>query len=200
MANNQRPERRPEAPPESIEGPVEGPVEGQKLRVFLDANILIRGVTFPRFPYEVLRHAAKGDFIPVFSPMVLDSARLYVRELFPDHQEALEVLLTLLEHELVLDPSPEEVAAHANLMRDARDIPVALAAIHAQVDYLVSTDRDFTDVDDTTAELRRHLKLIQIGSFLREIMGWASEALSAIERRRWSDLEQPFWEERENRS
>ena len=28
------------------------------LRVFLDANILIRGITFPRFPYEVLRHAA----------------------------------------------------------------------------------------------------------------------------------------------
>lgn len=203
MAKNQRPERRPEAPPESIEGPGQGPAEGKKLRVFLDANILIRGVTLPRFPYEVLRHAAKGDFIPVFSPMVLDSARLYVRELFPDYQEALEVLLALLKHELVPDPSPEEVAAHANLMRDEKDIPVALAAIQANVDYLVSpalsraevTDRD-TDVDDTTAELRRHLKPIRVGSFLREIMGWTSEALSAIERQRWSDLERPFWEER----
>lgn len=157
---------------------VEEPAEGKKLRVFLDANILIRGITLPRFPYEVLRHAAKGDFIPVFSPMVLDSARLYVRELFPDYQEALEVLLALLSHELVPDPSPEEVAAHANLMRDAKDIPVALAAIQAQVNYLVSlvlsvaevTDRDFTDVDDTTAALRRHLKPIRVGSFLREIM------------------------------
>jgi predicted nucleic acid-binding protein len=43
----------------------------KKLRVFLDANILIRGITLPRFPYEVLRHAAQGQFIPVFSATVL---------------------------------------------------------------------------------------------------------------------------------
>ena len=169
----------------------------EKLRVFLDANILIRGVTLPRFPYEVLRHAAKGDFIPVFSPIVLDSARLYVRELFPDQQEALEVLLALLDYELVPDPPPEEVAAHASLMRDPKDIPIALAAIRANVDYLVSTDRDFTDVDETTAELRKHLRPIRVGSFLREVMGWTSEGLSSIERRRWSDLERPFWETQE---
>jgi len=56
----------------------------------------------------------------------------------------------------------------------------------------VSTDRDFTDVDETTAELRRYLKPIRVGSFLREVMGWIGRALSAIERRRWSDLERPF--------
>lgn len=33
------------------------------LWVFLDANI--RGITFPRFPYEVLRHAARKDFVPI---------------------------------------------------------------------------------------------------------------------------------------
>jgi len=26
-------------------------------------------------------------------------------------------------------------------------------------------------------------------------MGWSHASLSAVERRRWSDLEQPFWEE-----
>ena len=166
----------------------------KRLRVFLDANILIRGTTLPRFPYEVLRHAARGDFIPVFSPMVLDSARLYIRELFPDYREALQVLLELLKGELVPEPLPEEVAAHGSLMRDAKDIPAALAAIHASVDYLVSTDRDSTDVDETTAELRQHLKPLRVGTFLREIMGWTSEALSAIEHRQWSDIERPFWE------
>jgi len=164
-------------------------------RVFLDANVLIRGITLPRFPYEVLQHAARGEFIPIFSPLVLDSARLYVRKLFPEHLEALETLLELLDYELVPDPPPEEVAAHAGLVRDAKDIPVALSAIRAKADYLVSTDRDFTDVDETTAELRRYLKPIRVGSFLREVMGWSSQELSAIERRRWSDLERPFWDE-----
>jgi predicted nucleic acid-binding protein len=164
------------------------------LRVFLDANILIRGITLPRFPYEVLRHAAKGDFIPVLSPIVLDSARLYVQELFPHYREAFEALLILLNYELVPDPPLEEVAAHAGLVRDVKDIPVALAAIQAGVDYLVSTDRDFTDVNETTTELRSRLTPIKVGSFLREVMEWSSEDLSAIERRRWLDLERPFWE------
>lgn len=164
-------------------------------RVFVDANILIRGITFPRFPYEVLRHAARGDFILVLSPTVLDSARYYVHQRFPDYQEALEVLLELLDFELVPDPEPEQVAAHPSLVRDAKDIPVALSAINARVDYLVSTDRDFTDEDDTTAALRRRTSPIRVGTFLREVMGWSSEALLAIERRRWLDLDEPFWEE-----
>lgn len=165
------------------------------LRVFLDANILIRGITFPRFPYEVLRHAARKDFTPIFSPLVLDSARYYVRERFPRHQEALETFLELLDYELAPDPSPEQVTAHFDLMRDRKDVPVALAAIEAKVDFLVSTDRDFTDEDETTAELHRHLNCKKVGSFLREVMGWTSEDLSVIERRQWPDLRQPFWEE-----
>jgi len=177
-----------------------------KPRVFLDANVLIRGVTFPRFPYEVLQHAARKEIAAIVSPLVLDTARLYVRERFPDYQAALEALLEFVDLELAPDPPLEEVAAHAGLVRDPKDIPVALAAIAARAEYLVSTDRDFTDVDDTTAELRRHLKPVSVGAFLHEVMGWSHEALSAIERRRWSDLpvlrrtagspgERPFWEE-----
>jgi len=164
-------------------------------RVFLDANVLIRGVTFPRFPYEVLRHAARKEIVAIVCPLVLDSARLYVRERFPDHQAALEALLELLDLEVAPDPSLEEVTAHAGLVRDPKDIPVALAAIRARAEYLVSTDRDFVDEDDTTAELRPHVKPISVGAFLHEVMGWSHEALSAIERRRWSDLERPFWDE-----
>jgi predicted nucleic acid-binding protein len=164
-------------------------------RAFLDANILIRGVTFPRFPYEVLRHAARKEIVAIVCPIVLDSTRLYVRERFPDHQGALEALLELLDLEVTPDPPLEEVVAHANLVRDAKDIPVALAAMAAQAEYLVSTDRDFTDVDDTTAELRRHVRPVSAGTFLHEVLGWGHESLSAIERRKWSDLERPFWEE-----
>lgn len=164
------------------------------LRVFLDANILIRGITLPRFPYEVLRHAARKELVPVFSPIVLDSARYYIRERFPQHTAALETLLELLDYELAPDPSSEQVAAHPDLVRDVKDVPVALSAIAAGVDYLVSTDQDFTDQDETTVELRRHLDYRKVGSFLREVMGWTSDDLADIERRHWSDLQQPFWE------
>ncbi len=164
-------------------------------RVFLDANVLIRGVTFPRFPYEVLRHAARNEIVAIVSLMVMDSVRLYVRGRFPAHQEALEALLELLDLEVAPDPPAQEVAAHIDLVRDPKDVPVALAAIEARAEYVVSTDRDLTDVDDTTTELRRHLKTMAVGAFLHEVMGWSHEALSAVERRNWSDVEKPFWDE-----
>ena len=65
----------------------------------------------------------------------------------------------------------------------------------ARADDLVSTDRDLTDVDDTTVELRRHLTPLSVGAFRHEVMGWSHQSLSAVERRRWSDLERPFWDE-----
>jgi len=67
-------------------------------------------------------------------------------------------------------------------------VAVALAAIVAKADYLVSEDKDLTVQDETTAELRRHVKVMLSGTFLREVMGWTSEQLEAIRHRKWSDI------------
>lgn len=68
----------------------------QPLRVFADANILIRGVTFPRFPYEVLRLAARQEIVLVISHSVLNDVRRYMMELFPDHLPKLEGFLDVV--------------------------------------------------------------------------------------------------------
>jgi len=104
-------------------------------------------------------------------------------------------LLELLDLEPAPDPPLEEVAANAGLVRDPKEIPAALAASRARAEYLVSTGRDLTDADETTAELRRQIKPMPVGAFLNEAMGWSHESPSAIERRRWPDLERPFWAE-----
>lgn len=61
-----------------------------RLRVFVDANVLIRGITFPRYPYEILRLAAQHKIILVISPSVLADARYYLTTLFPDHLSKLD--------------------------------------------------------------------------------------------------------------
>ena len=48
--------------------------------------------------------------------------------------------------------------------------------------------RDFTDVDETTAELRRYLNCKKVGSFLREVMGWTSGDRLEIVLRRYVHL------------
>ncbi|MHB8626610.1 MAG: hypothetical protein ACYDBJ_01275 [Aggregatilineales bacterium] len=65
-------------------------------------------------------------------------------------------------------------------MRDPNDIPLALAAITAQVDFFVTQDKDFTDRTPENENLHRRLVVILPGTFLRIHMGWTSEQLEAI--------------------
>ena len=164
--------------------------------MFVDANVLIRGLTFPRYPYEVLRLAAQHKITLVISPSVLADVRHYLAALFPDHLPKLDALLAAARVEIVDDPTREEVLAHRNLVRDIEDVPVVLAAARARVDYLVSTDTDLTDLDASTKTLRQILepaKAVRVGTFLNQVMGWSHEALSSIDRRRWDDLKGDAW-------
>jgi putative PIN family toxin of toxin-antitoxin system len=161
-------------------------------RVFVDANILIRGVTFPRFPYEILRLAARQEISLVVSSSVLDDARRYVGELFPEFLPHLESFLSVANIEIVAEPTRQEIETHSNLVRDVEDIPVILAAINAKVDFFVSTDADFTDEDASTEKLRALFvpgRVMKPGTFLSEVIGWDHTALEKISRRRWDELE-----------
>ena len=160
-----------------------------KPRVFVDANILIRGLTLPRFPYEVLRAGTLGKIQLITSTTTLASARHYIETKFGAHVERLERFLATGIIEIIDDPPDAEVQAHMDLVRDADDVPVALAAIKARATYLVSTDPDLTVVDKTTEKLRRQVTPIKPGDLLKGVLGWPSKELSRIEKRMWKELE-----------
>ena len=158
-------------------------------RVMLDANVLLAGIVFPRWPWEILRHAVRGDFRLVLSPYVIRQARRRIAQRFPEFLNMFDGFLFRCPYELVPDPSSEDVQAHAGLVRDVTDVPVALAAIQAGVDYLVSEDKDLTAVDETTAELHRYIKPLISSTFLRQMMGWSHEELEAVRGRTWDEIE-----------
>ena len=168
-----------------------------RLRVFVDANVLIRGITFPRFPYEILRLAAQQKIILIVSPSVLADARHYLTALFPAHLPKLDALLAIAAVEIAADPTAEEVSAQRNLVRDVKDVPVVLAAAKAHVNYLVSTDADLTDMDESTEALRAMIapgKVLRVGVFLNQVMGWSHEDLEAISRRQWREIRSRVWD------
>ncbi len=160
----------------------------KKVRALTDANILFAGTAFPRWPREVLRHALNGDFRLVLCPLVINQARHNLQKRYPDFLDRFEKFLRDVDYELISDPTQEEIEANPNLVRDLTDVAVALAVIAAKVDYLISEDKDFTVQDQTTEELRRHVKVMLSGTFLREVMGWTSEQLEAIRGRNWDDI------------
>ena len=161
-----------------------------RLRVMADTNVLITGVIFPRAFYEFLQHALQGDFTLVLSEYILDEVQRWRdKKATAAQRTALDAFLLQCNYEIVPAPTREEVQAHANLVRDAKDVPVALAAINAGVDYLVTNDKDLTAQDETTAALREHIQPILVGTFLREVMGWTHEELEAVRGRTWKQME-----------
>lgn len=150
----------------------------------------------PRMPYELLVLAAREEITLILSPQVIGDVQTYVSQKEPEHLTKLESFLAMVEYELVPDPSPEEVAAHAALVRDASDIPIVLAAATANVDYLITTDPDLTD-EETVKRVRERLglRILRVGQFLDKVMGYSHDALTAISQRGWEDLgETLFWE------
>lgn len=166
------------------------PDSPKKVRAMTDANVLLSGIAFPRWPREVLRHAAAGDFQLVLCPLVIEQTRRNLKKRFPEYLDRFEQFLQVIDYELVSDPTVEDIQANRHLVRDLSDVAVALAAIIAKADYLISEDKDLTVQDETTAELRKHIKVMLSGTFLREIMGWRSEQLEVIRHRRWSDIKE----------
>jgi predicted nucleic acid-binding protein len=154
----------------------------------VDANILIAGNVWPRWPFEVLQHASRKDFNLVLSPLVIYQAKRRMISRFPTSLPQFEKYLESCEYELIKDPAKAQVEDNLRLVREVTDLPIVVAAINAKVDYLVSEDKDLTASNETTKELHKQLKVYISGTILREVMGWKSEELDVIKRRNWLDL------------
>jgi predicted nucleic acid-binding protein len=160
------------------------------LRVLVDANILVAGIGWPRIPYEVLHHAVKRDFQLVLSPFVIAEAHKHIARLLPNRVSQFAQLLGLADYEQIPDPSLELVIQNSDLVRDQKDVPVALAAMQAKVDYLITQDRDFTEIGESTRRLHQELNIVLPALFLRKHMGWTSEEIEAVRHRNWSELDE----------
>ena len=137
----------------------------------LDANLLIGAFLAPRAARQVMEWAREGKVGLVLCPYVIAEARRMISHAFRHRLAEFDALIASTPHELAPDPSPEVVAEHRGLLEDPADVPVALAAIYVEVDYLLSSDRHLVADDESTRELRYHIKPMTPAQFVQEIMG-----------------------------
>lgn len=104
---------------------------------------------------QVLRHALAGDFKLVLCPLIIESARHRIREDFREHLSGLEEFLATCYCEEVSNPLKEQVRRNRDLVRSPADVPIALAAINARVDHLVSEDEHLAEVRISRTRHRR---------------------------------------------
>jgi predicted nucleic acid-binding protein len=157
-----------------------------RLRVGLDANVLIAGVRLPRWPYEVMRAAIGGSFDLVLPEQVVIEARRHLSH--PAQLAALEAFLKGAAYEELAMPPGRLVWANRDLVRSERDVPIALALLEGGADIFVTNDRDFTDPGATAERLRKQVRVMLAAVFLRDVLGWSPDALETIRNRTWDDV------------
>jgi len=135
----------------------------------MDANLLIGAFLAPRASRQVMEWAREGQVTLVLSPYVIAEARRMISRAFRHRLAEFDAFIAATPHELAPDPSPEAVAEHRGLVVDPADVPVALAAIDAGVDYLLSSDHHLVADDESTRELRRQVRTMTPGQFVREM-------------------------------
>lgn len=163
----------------------------QPLRVMADSNIVIAGILKPRWFFEFLGHAIRRDFQLVLAPQTVAEVLRWAEIKGGYRRGAVEFFLAACRFELAPASSTGEVQANVNLVRDATDVPIALSAIKAGPDYLVTNDEDF-HAEKTKAALKKQgVEVVHVGTFLAEVMGWKSRELEAIRLREWAETLPP---------
>ena len=135
------------------------------MKILVDTNILFSAILFPRSkPAAALLHTARYHNMVLCDRNLID---ILTRKA-PDYLPDAEVLLAELSYELI------PAAYHAEkLIRDAKDQPILNAAIVADVDMILTGDKDFLCLD------MEHPRCITASQFL-EMEGLADYELLPV--------------------
>jgi len=108
------------------------------MRILVDTNVLFSAILFPNSKpaRALLKVVQKHDM--VLCEQNLAELREVIRRKAPEYLSDAEALLRELSYELI------PVSHHAEkLIRDPKDQPILNAAILANVDLLITGDKDF---------------------------------------------------------
>jgi len=112
------------------------------LKVLIDSNILVSALFYPNsIPSQVLYHVADNHELVLCDDNISELRRI-AKEKFSHIQADIDLFFAELTYELIpAIESPEKI------MRDPKDLPILNAAIIANVDIIITGDKDFLVLD-----------------------------------------------------
>ena len=122
------------------------------MRIMLDTNVLISAILFRSENLSRLIEKVVEDYTLVLSTYVVDELKSVVDRKFPGKMIAIEKFLTALSYELVYSPE-NYVDTPLFEIRDDKDYMVLHTAIIADVDILITGDKDFNDIEIERPEI-----------------------------------------------
>ena len=120
------------------------------MRIMLDTNVLISMLVFKSFNAVIDKITQKYSI--VLCSYVIDELHEVIERKFPNKQKDIEKFLMKLPFELVY--TPKMIEEHDLFkIRDVDDEKVLYSAIIADVDILLTGDKDFSDIEIEKPEI-----------------------------------------------
>ena len=116
------------------------------MRVLIDTNVLISAALSANgTPFQAYVKAASFPYHGIICEQNVDEIKRIFRKKFPNRLPALDKFLSIALMSLELIPVPAEETNLELCIRDLNDRPILRAAIHADVDILITGDKDFLE-------------------------------------------------------
>jgi predicted nucleic acid-binding protein len=142
-----------------------------EINLFLDSSALMAGIVSAQGASRVLLLLAESGHITVtISEQVVAETERAIARKAPGALSDLRQAILASKAYIVRDPSAEDVKAHPDLISHAADVPIVLAAMQAQVDFLVTLNRKHF-LDDPDVARRAGLRIGTPGDALSWVRG-----------------------------
>ena len=112
------------------------------VRILVDTNTLISALFYPNSnPARALHHAAKNHEL-VLCDYNISELRRIAWEKFSHVQADIDLFLAELAYETI-----PAIESPQKMIRDPKDAPILNAAIIANIDIIITGDKDFLDLE-----------------------------------------------------
>ena len=144
-----------------------------KVKVFLDSSAVIAGIISSTGAARVLLVMSETGQIEIFisEHVIVESERSLARKVphaLPDFRQALKDA----QPKIIKNPTPKQIEDNLYLIADPNDVPILLAAMQANVDYLATHNRKHF-LDDPKVAERSGIKIGTPG----DVLAWIRENL-----------------------
>lgn len=127
------------------------------MRVMTDTNILLSALVFGSAKMAYLLEKVTEEHTLVICSHIIDEFRSVVARKAPKYNNAVDRLFANLSYEMVYTPKFFENIPD---IRDKKDKPILAAAILADVDIIITGDKDFFDIDIERPKIVSHLEFL----------------------------------------
>ena len=122
------------------------------MRIMIDTNIFISAILFPdSTPSKVVEKVLDEYHLVLCSQIIEELHEVFDRK-FNHKISSLEDFLSKLSYELVYTPQRIDKKEYPDI-KDQKDLPILVSSILGDVDYLITGDKGFFDIEIERPEI-----------------------------------------------